>query len=107
MTRLPHCCIADGIRDERERYRPFFCGVDVGNVKRVEAVGHLLVRVAELVLATARDNGVRGGDCVQERYATGCLGTVMPELQHIAFQIGVCLHDFFFAFDGEVSGKHS
>ena len=65
----------------------------------------MFVRVAETVLATARDDGVRGGDCVQERYATGCLGTVMPELQHIAFQIGVCLHDFFFAFDGEVSGE--
>ena len=30
---LPHCCIADGIRDERECYRPFFCGVDVGDVE--------------------------------------------------------------------------
>ena len=67
MTSLPHCCIADGIRDERERYRPFFGGVDVGYVERIEAVGHLLVRMAELVLATARDDGVCGGDGVQER----------------------------------------
>ena len=77
---LPHCCIADGIRDERECYRPFFCGVDVRNVERIEAVGHLLVRVSELVLATAGDDGVHGGDCVQKRYAARCFGTVVSEL---------------------------
>lgn len=63
------------------------------------------MRVAETVLATARDDGVRGGDCVQERYAAGCFGTVVSEFQHVAFQISVCFHDFFFAFDGEVSGE--
>ena len=80
MMSLPHCCIADGIRDERECYRPFFGGIDVGNVERIEAVGHLLVRVSELVLATAWDDGVCGGDCVQEWYAARCFGAVVPEL---------------------------
>ena len=80
MMSLPHCCIADGIRDERECYRPFFCGVDVGNVERIEAVGHLLVRVAEPVLAATRDDGVRGGNCCHERHAAGCFGAVMPKL---------------------------
>ena len=102
---LPHRCIADGIRDERECYRPFFCGVDVGDVERIEAVGDLLVWVAEPVLAAAWDDGVRGGDGVQERYAAGRFGTVVSEFQHVAFQISVCFHDLFFAFDGEVSGK--
>ena len=77
---LPHCCIANGIRDERECYRPFFCGVDVGDVERIEAVGDLLVRVAELVLAAAGDDGVHGGDGVQEWYAAGRFGAVVPEL---------------------------
>ena len=63
------------------------------------------MRVAEPVLAAAWDDGVRGGDCVQKRDAAGCFGTVMSEFQHVAFQIGVCFHDFFFAFDGEVSGE--
>ena len=35
---LPHRCIAYRIRDERKCYRPFFGGVDVGNVERVKAV---------------------------------------------------------------------
>ena len=63
------------------------------------------MRVAESVLATAWDDGVRGGDGVQERYAAGCFGTVVSEFQHVAFQISVCFHDFFFAFDCEVSGE--
>ena len=63
------------------------------------------MRVAEPVLATARDDGVRGGDGVQERYTAGRFGTVMPEFQYVAFQISVCFHDLFFAFDGEVSGE--
>ena len=67
MMSLPHCCIVDGIRDERECYRPFFCGVDVGDVERIEAVGDLFVRVAETVFATAWDNGVCGGNSGQER----------------------------------------
>ena len=49
-------------------------------MERIEAVGHLLVRVSELVLAAAGDDGVHGGDCVQERYAAGRFGTVVPEL---------------------------
>ena len=63
------------------------------------------MRVAEPVLAAAWDDGVRGGDCVQKRDAAGCFGTVVSEFKHIAFQISICLHDFFFAFDGEVSGE--
>lgn len=59
---------------------PFFCGVDVENVERIEAVGHLLVRVAELVAAPAGDDGVLWSDCGQERYAAGCFGTVVPKL---------------------------
>ncbi len=65
----------------------------------------MLVRVAEPVLAATRDDGVRGGDGVQERYAAGRFGTVVSEFQHVAFQISVCFHDLFFAFDGEVSGE--
>ena len=80
MMSLPHCCIADGIRDERECYRPFFCGVDVGNFQRVHAVGDLLVRVSEPVLATAWDDGVHGGDGCHKRHAAGCFGAVMPKL---------------------------
>ena len=80
MMSLPHCCIADGIRDERECYRPFFCGVDVGDVERIEAVGDLLVWVAEPVFASAWDDGVHGGDGVQERYAAGRFGTVVSKL---------------------------
>ena len=49
-------------------------------MERIEAVGHLLVRVSELVLATAWDDGVCGGDCVQEWYAARCFGAVVPEL---------------------------
>ena len=49
-------------------------------MERVHAVGDLLVRVSELVLATAWDDGVCGGDCVQEWYAAGCFGAVMPKL---------------------------
>ena len=74
-------------------------------MERIEAVGDLFVRVAEPVLAAAWDDGVRGGDCVQERYAAGRFGTVVSEFQHVAFQISVCFHDFFFAFDGEVTGE--
>ena len=49
-------------------------------MERIEAVGHLLVRVSELVLATAWDDGVCGGDGVQEWYAARCFGAVVPEL---------------------------
>ena len=49
-------------------------------MERIEAVGHLLVRVAEPVLATAWDDGVRGGNCCHERHAAGCFGAVMPKL---------------------------
>ncbi len=63
------------------------------------------MRVAEPVLATTRDDGVRGGNCCHERYAAGRFGTVVSEFQHVAFQISVCFQDFFFAFDGEVSGE--
>ena len=61
--------------------------------------------MAEPVLATAWDDGVRGGDCCHERYAAGRFGTVVSEFQHVAFQISVCFHDLFFAFDGEVTGE--
>ena len=80
MMSLPHRCIADGIRDERECYRPFFCGVDVGNFQRVHAVGDLLVRVVKSVFAATRDDGVRGGNCCHERHAAGCFGAMMPKL---------------------------
>ena len=49
-------------------------------MERIEAVGDLLVWVSEPVLATAWDDGVRGGDCVQKRDAARCFGTVVSEL---------------------------
>ena len=82
---LPHRCIAYRIWDERERYRPFLCGVDVGNVQRIEAVQHLLVRVAEFVAATAGNDGVCGVDRSDEWNAAGCFRTVVAEFQNVAF----------------------
>ena len=53
--------------------------LDYGNVQRIEPLYDFFARMPEPVVFPARDEGVRGIDCVQERYAAGCFRTVVPE----------------------------